>query len=70
MEVLLTGELQPYAGCAIGKGQRKVIPPTTTTRATKELERAFTDLSGERDVALVGVSHHYAITRDEITQYT
>ena len=67
--VKLTGELQPCSGCSMGKGLRKAIPSTTTTRATK-LERVFIDLSGKKSVASIGGSHYCMIIGDDYTRFT
>ena len=68
--VTLTGELQPCTGCSMGKGLRKAIPSTTTTRATEKLGRVFVDLSGKKDVASIGGSHYCMIIRDDYTRFT
>ena len=38
LDVELSGELKPYAGCAMGKAIRDGVPSNTKTRATKRLE--------------------------------
>ena len=68
--VSLTGELQPCTGCSLGKGYRKAIPSTTSTRATRKLQRVFTDLSGKKAVAGIGGVHYTMIIRDDLTRYT
>ena len=68
--VTLTGELQPCTGCSMGKGYRKAIPSTTSSRATRKLQRVFTDLSGRKAVAGIGGFHYTMIIRDDLTRYT
>ena len=68
--VTLTGELQPCAGCSQGKGYRKAIPSTTSSRSTRKLQRVFVDLSGKRSVASYGGSFYAMIVRDDYTRYS
>lgn len=68
--VTLTGELQLCTGCSQGKGLRKAIPSSTSTQATRKLERLFLDLSGKKDVASIGGSYYTMIVCDDFTRYT
>ena len=68
--VKLTGELQPCAGCSLGKSLRKAIPSTTTSRATSKLERVYVDLTGKKHVATLGGNHYALIIRDCFTRFT
>lgn len=59
--VTLIRNLQPCAGCPMGKGYRKALRSTTTSRATRKLERAFIDLSEKKAVAGIGGVKHAII---------
>lgn len=70
MGVKLTGEFQPCAGCSRGKGYRKPIPSTTSSRSTRKLQRVFVDLSGKKSVPSIGGSYYAMIVRDDFTRFT
>ena len=54
----------------MGKGLRKAIPSTTTSRATRKLGRVFIDLGGKREVTSIGGKHYPMIVRDDLTRFT
>ena len=70
INVELSGELLPFAGCEMGKSIRRGVPTSTKTRAHNRLGRVFVDLTGPRRVASVGGVHYVMIVRDDYTRYT
>ena len=54
----------------MGKGLRKTIPSTTTSRATRKVQRVFVDLSGKKAVASINGSRYAMIVRDDFTRYS
>ena len=68
--VSLSGELHECRGCSIAKRLRKPIARSTDTRADKELERVFVDLSGKMVVPSIGGKRYTLIVRDDHTWFT
>lgn len=67
--ITLTEELQLFTGCSMMKVLREAIPWTTTSRATRKLQRAFVDLSAKKSVASIEGSNCTMIIRDRSTRY-
>ena len=70
LNVELSAELFPCAGCEMGKAIRRGVPTSTKTCAQKRLGRVFVDLTDLRRVASVGGVHYVMIVRDDCTRYT
>ncbi|CAB1106841.1 unnamed protein product [Ectocarpus sp. CCAP 1310/34] len=63
----LVGELRECLGCSTAKGLSKPIPNKTSTRAAKELQRVFVDLSGKARVQSLGGKWCTLIVKDDYT---
>ena len=70
MGVKLSGTLKPCSGCSLGKGLRKGIPSSTSTRAVKKLGRVFVDVSGPKPIPSIGGNNYTCLIRDDFTRMT
>lgn len=70
MGIKLSRTLKPCSGCSLGKGLRKGIPSSTSTRAVKKLGRVFVDVSGPKPIPSIGGNIYTCLIRDDFTRMT
>ncbi|CAB1101500.1 unnamed protein product [Ectocarpus sp. CCAP 1310/34] len=64
MKIKVTGPLSFSDGCAVGKGIRKAISTTTSSTASRPLQRLFADLTGPLPPSAGGTTYCLALVDD------
>ncbi|CAB1100204.1 unnamed protein product [Ectocarpus sp. CCAP 1310/34] len=64
MRIRVTGSLSFCDGCAVGKDIRKAFSTTTTSTASRPLQRLFADLTGQLPASTGGATYYLVLVDD------